>query len=283
MSSRDRAMGRWTARTALLAGALCLLLPVALDVEAAPARSLILATTTSTQDSGLLDFLLPAFEQKSGIRVKTVAVGSGEALAMGRRGDADVLLVHSRDAEDAFMEEGHGLLRWDVMVNDFVVVGPIEDPARIQGADVVKAFRRIAAAGAPFISRGDESGTHSREMGLWKKAGVDPEEQRRYASAGQGMGATARIASEKQAYTLVDRGTYLALASSLDLVVLCEGSEDLLNTYRVIVVAPAKHPKVHVREARRFAKWLVSPEAQKMIGEFGLEEFGRPLFVPDAK
>jgi tungstate transport system substrate-binding protein len=247
------------------------------------AESVVLATTTSTQDTGLLDALLPPFEKQTRIQVKVIAVGSGEALAMGRRGDADVLLVHSKSAEDVFMAEGHGFARFDVMHNDFVLMGPAGDPARVRGADAVEAFRRIAAAAAPFVSRGDRSGTHVKEQGLWKQAGVEPQGQAWYVSAGQGMGETARIASEKQAYALIDRGTYLALAARLDLPVLCEGSPELLNSYRVIVVDPAKHPQAHVREAWAFAKWLVSRKTQKRIGEFGVAKYGRPLFVPDAK
>jgi tungstate transport system substrate-binding protein len=267
----------------LLVALAWLVLPGAAALAKPAARTLILATTTSTQDTGLLDVLLPAFEKRTHIRVKVIAVGSGEALAMGRRGDADVLLVHSKAAEDVFMAEGHGAARLDVMHNDFVLVGPAADPAQVRGADAVEAFRRIAAAAAPFLSRGDQSGTHVKEQGLWKKAGVDPAGRSWYVSAGQGMGETARIASEKRAYTLMDRGTYLALSSRLDLVVLSEGGADLLNTYRVIVVDPAKHPQAHVREARAFAKWLVSPKIQKQIGEFGRAQFGRSLFVPDAK
>jgi tungstate transport system substrate-binding protein len=260
---------------------------LALPGAAASAKTqplpLVLATTTSTQDTGLLDALLPVFEKQTNIRVKVIAVGSGEALAMGRRGDADVLLVHSKVAEEEFMAKGHGFARFDVMHNDFVLMGPAGDPARVRGADAVEAFKRIATAASPFVSRGDRSGTHVKEQGLWKQAGVEPQGQAWYISAGQGMGETARIASEKQAYALIDRGTWLALSKGLDLPVLCEGGEDLLNRYRVIVLDPAKHPQAHVREAWTFAKWLVSPKTQKRIGEFGVAKYGRPLFVPDAK
>jgi tungstate transport system substrate-binding protein len=266
-------------RTAIACLALILFFPPA----AAAAESLILATTTSTQDSGLLDVLLPAFEAQSSIQVKTIAVGSGEAIAMGRRGDADVLLVHSKAAEDAFMADGFGSLRLDVMHNDFVVGGPAADPAKVKGAEAIEAFKKIAAAGTPFASRGDQSGTHRKELDLWKKSGVEPSGKAWYLSTGQGMGETARIASEKQAYTLIDRGTYLALKSTLALQVLSEGGKDLLNSYRVIVVNPEKHPAVHAAAARRFAEWLVSPETQKRIGEFGREKYGQPLFFPDAK
>ena len=276
-------MARLRRLVPFLAVLACLVMQDETACAKGPPLPLVLATTTSTQDTGLLDALLPAFEQQTRIQVKVIAVGSGEALAMGRRGDADVLLVHSKAAEDVFMAEGHGCARLDVMHNDFVLMGPAGDPARVRGADAVEAFKRIAAAAAPFVSRGDGSGTHVKEQGLWKQAGVDPQGQAWYVSAGQGMGETARIASEKQAYALIDRGTYLALAARLDLPVLCEGSPDLLNTYRVIVVDPAKHPQVHVREAWTFAKWLVSPKTQKRIGEFGVARYGRPLFVPDAK
>jgi len=261
----------------------CLVMQDAAASAKTQALSLVLATTTSTQDTGLLDALLPAFEKQTRIQVKVIAVGSGEALAMGRRGDADVLLVHSKAAEDVFMAEGHGFARFDVMHYDFVLMGPAADPAKVKGADAVEAFRRLAAAAAPFVSRGDRSGTHVKELGLWKQADVEPQRQAWYVSAGQGMGETARIASEKQAYALIDRGTWLALSPGLDLPVLCEGGEDLLNRYRVIVLDPAKHPQAHVREAWTFAKWLVSPKTQKRIGEFGVAKYGRPLFVPDAK
>ena len=257
------------------------LLGAAAPLSAQP--SLILATTTSTQDSGLLDDLLPRFETATGIRVKTIAVGSGEALAMGRRGDADVLLVHSRAAEDEFMAQGFGSLRLDVMYNDFVLVGPPADPAGIRGLPAADALKQMAATGALFVSRDDRSGTHARELALWKQAGIDPAGKPWYVATGQGMGETARVASEKRACTLADRGTFLALGKSLDLAILVEGSPELKNSYRVIVVSPEKHPKVRAKEARRFAEWLVTPEAQKAIGAFGVMKFGQPLFVPDAK
>jgi tungstate transport system substrate-binding protein len=268
--------------TAALAGTLAVTL-LAAALPCAAQGSLILATTTSTQDSGLLDDLLPRFEAAAGLRVKTIAVGSGEALAMGRRGDADVLLVHSKEAEDEFMAQGFGSLRLDVMGNDFVLVGPAEDPAGIRGLSAVAALKRIAARGAPFASRDDRSGTHARELALWKQAGIDPAGKPWYVATGQGMGETARIASEKRATTLADRGTFLALARTLDLAILVEGSPELRNSYRVIVVNPRKHPKARAAEARRFAEWLVSPGTQRAIGAFGVARFGQPLFVPDAK
>ena len=268
--------------TATLAGALALLL-LAPALPCPAQTSLILATTTSTQDSGLLDDLLPRFEAATGVSVKTIAVGSGEALAMGRRGDADVLLVHSKAAEDEFMAQEFGSLRLDVMHNDFVLVGPPSDPARVRGLSVVDALKRIAERGALFASRDDRSGTHARELELWKKAGVSPAGKPWYLATGQGMGETARVASEKRACTLADRGTFLALRRSLDLAILVEGEPELWNSYRVIVVNPEKHPKTHEKEARRFAEWLVAPATQKAIGEFGRGKFGQPLFVPDAK
>lgn len=267
-------------RRTILATCLALL---AFAFPAAAQESLILATTTSTQDSGLLDDLLPRFETATGIRVKTIAVGSGEALAMGRRGDADVLLVHSKAAEDEFLAGGFGALRLDVMYNDFVLVGPPSDPAGVRGRPVLDAMRRISGTGVLFASRDDRSGTHARELDLWRQAGVDPKGKAWYVATGQGMGETARIASEKRAYTLADRGTFLALRKTLDLDVLVEGDVTLRNSYRVLVVSPRTHPRVRDVAARRFARWLVSEEAQRAIGAFGKERFGQPLFVPDAK
>lgn len=248
-----------------------------------PQPSLILATTTSTQDSGLLDDLLPRFEAATGLSVKTIAVGSGEALAMGRRGDADVLLVHSKAAEDEFMAEGHGSLRLDVMHNDFVLVGPPSDPAGIRGLSTVDALKQIARGGSLFASRDDRSGTHARELELWTKAALSPAGKPWYVATGQGMGETARVASEKRAYTLADRGTFLALGKSLDLAILVEGGKELWNSYRVIVVNREKHPKTREKDAKRFAEWLVTPDTQKAIGDFGRKKYGQPLFVPDAK
>lgn len=265
----------------------CLVLLAALAVAgiagAAEPVTVILATTTSTQDTGLLDVLLPAFQAAHpGIRVKPIAVGTGEALAMGRRGDADLLLVHARQAEDEFMAQGHGLLRLDVMHNDFVLVGPPADPAGVRGKQVLEALRGIAAAKAMFVSRGDRSGTHTKELALWKQAGTEKPAGTWYLEAGQGMGATARIASEKRAYTLMDRGTFLALRATLDLGVVSEGGDEMLNRYGAIVVSPTAHPGVKAAEARVLAEWLTSPEGQNVIGEFGRDRFGQPLFVPDA-
>ncbi len=249
------------------------------------AKTIILATTTSTQDSGLLDVLVPAFEKGSGFVVKTISVGSGQAMAMGRRGEADVLLVHSPADEQKFMEEGFGTERQLVMHNDFVVVGPAADPAGIRGAKTAKeAFAKIAAAGALFVSRGDNSGTHSKEKGVWKAAGLSPEGQKWHQQTGLGMGETLSVASEKGGYTLTDRGTWLALQKGrrLALEVLVEKEAALLNVYHVIQVNQAKWPKVNGAGAKAFAAFVVSPPTQAVIGGFGVEKFGAPLFVPDA-
>lgn len=249
----------------------------------AASRNLILATTTSTQDSGLLDVLIPAFEKKTGLFVKTIAVGSGQAMAMGEKGEADVLLVHSPAAEEKFLRDGFGSSRALVMHNDFILVGPAADPAGIRGArPSVEAFRKIAAKGALFLSRGDKSGTHSKEMGLWKAAGVSGEGKPWYQQTGLGMGQTLSVAAEKKGYTLADRGTYLAMRKSLGIPILVEGDKDLLNVYHVIVVNPAKWPKVNAEGAKAFAAFMVAPDTQKTIGTFGVEKFGAPLFFPDA-
>jgi tungstate transport system substrate-binding protein len=244
-------------------------------------RAVILATTTSTQDSGLLDVLVPAFERQSGRQVKTVAVGSGEAIELGSRGEADVLLVHSPDAEEEFMATGKGGERLLVMHNDFVIVGTPDDPAGIRGMGSTEALGRIAREEAPFISRGDDSGTHALELELWDEAGVKPAGSW-YQESGQGMGATLRIADQKRAYTVSDRGTYLSTEDSTDLDVLVEGEPRLLNIYHVIDIDPSAGPRVNAAGGRGFAEWIVSPAAQDMIGAFGRKEFGRQLFVPDA-
>jgi len=246
----------------------------------ARARRLILSTTTSTDDSGLLRYLLPGFEQRYNCRVDVIAVGSGQAIMNGQEGNCDVVLVHSRAAEDRFVAEGHGINRLDVMYNDFVVTGPAADPAGIKGLnDAVLAFRKIAAAQASFVSRGDESGTHAKERSIWTKAGLTPAGAW-YVSAGQGMGAVLMMANEKLAYTLSDRATYLAQRDGLEIVILVEGDEILLNPYGVIAVNPAKHPGVNADLAAAFQAWLTSLETQEKIAEFGKAEFGQPLFVP---
>ncbi|HUG93014.1 MAG TPA: substrate-binding domain-containing protein [Planctomycetaceae bacterium] len=240
--------------------------------------SLTLATTTSTRDSGLLDVLVPVFEQETGLRVKVVAVGSGQALELGRRGDADVLLTHAPEAERRFMAEGFGEKRGDVMHNDFVLVGPDHDPAGVRGeTSITQAFRRISETGSRFVSRGDESGTHLKEQQIWSEAAVEHGGDW-YLSAGTGMAEALRLASHKRAYTLSDRGTWLSQRARLELAVLVEGDALLRNPYAVIVVNPARHPQVHAGAARRFAEFLLSPPARKIIREFGVREFGEPLF-----
>jgi len=248
-----------------------------------PQKDIILATTTSTQDSGLLDLLLPRFEKKSGYRVKTIAVGSGQAMAMGQRGEADVLLVHSPDAEKKFTAEGNGIKRRLVMHNDFIVVGPPQDPAGLKAAkSAPEAFQKLATGGHLFASRGDNSGTHAQEKKLWKAASVNPEGQKWYQQTGLGMGQTLGVAAEKKAYVLADRGTYLAMRKNLGLAILCEGDAALLNVYHVIEVNPAKFPKVNAPGAKAFADFMVSKEAQELVATFGVEKFGSPLFFPDA-
>jgi len=266
-----------------LAATAILFAVVAWSPAQAQQKNIILSTTTSTQDSGLLDVLIPIFEKKTGYFVKTIAVGSGQAMAMGRKGEADVLLVHSPAAEKKFVAEGYGVNRRIVMHNDFVVVGPAEDPAKIKGTQAAaEAFRKIASAGSLFLSRSDKSGTHSKEMRIWKAAGINPEGQKWYQQTGLGMGRTLNVASEKKGYTLSDRGTYLALKKNLGLVILTEGDAILLNVYHVIEVNPAKWPKVNAAGARAFADFMVSKEVQGIIKTFGVEKFGSPLFFPDA-
>lgn len=247
-------------------------------------KNLILATTTSTQDSGLLDVLIPLFEKKTGYFVKTIAVGSGQAMAMGQRGEADALLVHSPAAEKKFMADGFGVERLIVMHNDFVIVGAPADPAGIRGAkSTPEAFRKIAAAGALFLSRGDNSGTHAREKTIWKAAGIEPEGRKWYQETGLGMGQTLNVAAEKKGYTLTDRGTYVALRKNLPgLPILIEKGAILLNVYHLIGVNPGKWPKVNEAGAKTFTEFMVSAEAQGLIKTFGAEKYGSPLFFPDA-
>ena len=246
-------------------------------------KNLILATTTSTQDSGLLDVLIPMFEKKTGYFVKTIAVGSGQAMAMGQKGEADVLLVHSPDAEKKFMAEGNGVNRLIVMHNDYIVIGPPADPAAIKGAmSTVDAFKKIAAAGSLFMSRGDNSGTHAKEQGIWKAAGIKPEGQKWYQQTGLGMGQTLNVAAEKKGYTLADRGTWLSMQQKLGLPILKEGDPILLNVYHVIGVNPAKWPKVNADGAKAFSDFMLSAETQGIIKTFGVEKYSGALFFPDA-
>ncbi|MHB8842434.1 MAG: ABC transporter substrate-binding protein [Candidatus Aquicultor sp.] len=245
-------------------------------------ENLILATTTSTKDTGLLDVLIPAFEKKTGITVKTIAVGTGEALKMGERGDADVLLVHARPSEDEFMAKGLGKVRKDVMHNDFVLIGPKNDATGAKDTtSAAEAFKKIAAKKATFVSRGDDSGTHKKELKIWEKAGIKPQGDW-YIKTGQGMAATIRIANEKQGYTLSDRGTFLVQKDNIDLGIVLEKSKDLLNPYGVIAVNPDKFPKVNSDGATQFIDFITSSEGQKIIAEFGKDKYGQPLFIPDA-
>ena len=246
-------------------------------------KNIILATTTSTQDSGLLDVLIPMFEKKTGFFVKTIAVGSGQAMAMGQKGEADVLLVHSPAAEKKFVAEGYGVNRRLVMHNDYIVVGPAEDPAKIKGMkNTIEIFKKVASEAALFMSRGDNSGTHAKEKSIWAAAKINPEGQKWYQQTGLGMGQTLNVASEKKGYALADRGTYLALKKNLHLDILGEGDAILLYIYHVIEVNPAKFPKVNVSGGKAFSDFMVSKEAQDVVKTFGVEKFGSPLFFPDA-
>ncbi len=267
--------------------------PVSTATAESPApQTLRLSTTTSTYDSGLLDAILPDFEAKYNTKVDVIAVGTGQALELGANGDVDVVLVHARSKEDQFVADGDGVNRLDVMYNDFVLVGPISDPAGIAGTPFAKdAFAAIAAASAPFVSRGDDSGTHTKEKSIWASAAITPTvESGWYFSIGQGMGETLTFANEKQAYTLADRGTWLSQYSNLpSLAVIVGGASieenkdsKLLNPYGVIPVNPAKHPNVNFDLATRFAEWITSLETQQMIADFGKDKYGQPLFYPNS-
>ena len=243
------------------------------------------ASTTSTQNSGLFDYLLPLFEKKTGIKVDVVAVGTGAALQIGKRGDADVVMVHAKDQELKAVEEGFFVDRHDIMYNDFVIIGPANDPLKIKGTkSATEAFKKIAEKGGPFVSRGDKSGTNTKELKIWKKAGVDPKGQKWYLEVGQGMAKTQRVANEKQGYTLTDRGTWLATKDKdkLDMVIVVEGDPILYNQYGVMAVNPEKHKQVKFKEAKVFIDWLISPEGQKAIGDFK-DKKGNQLFTPNAK
>ncbi len=247
--------------------------------------SIILSTTTSTQDSGLLDFLLPIFTEETGIEVKTIAVGTGKALQMGRDGEADVLLVHSKADEIKFVEEGYGTERRDVMYNDYILVGPKDDPLNLKTDypnNILEGLKRIAEKEAVFVSRGDDSGTHKKELSIWKTANIEPSGAW-YLEAGAGMGDVLKITSEKQGYTISDRGTYLSMRDVLDLEIIIEGDENLFNQYGVIPVNPEKNPHVNIDAAIEFMNWITSDRVQDLIKEFGVEEYGQPLFIPNAK
>lgn len=246
--------------------------------------NIILATTTSTQDSGLLEYLLPEFTKDTGYTVDTIAVGTGKALQMGVDGEADVLLVHARASEDAFMANGDGTVRYDVMYNDFILVGPDADPAGVKECNniIADSLTAIADTQSTFVSRGDDSGTHKKELEIWKSAGMEPAGDW-YVSAGSGMGDVLKMADEMQGYTISDRATYLSMKDDLDLVIVCEKDANMLNPYGVLTVNPEKNDQINAEGATAFAEWLISERGQALIGEFGVEEYGQPLFVPDAK
>lgn len=253
--------------------------------NAAAVTRLRCASTTSTQNSGLYEYLLPIFEKKTGIHVDVVAVGTGAAIEIGKRGDADVLFVHAKQQELQAVQEGYFVNRHDVMYNDFVIIGPASDPLKIKGLkSAVEAFKKIAAGGGPFVSRGDKSGTNTKELAIWKAAAVDPKGQKWYLEVGQGMEKTQRIANEKRGYTLTDRGTWLATKDKdkLDMGIVLEGDPVLFNQYGAMAVNPAKHPQVKYQEAMVFVNWLISPEGQKTIGAFK-DKHGNQLFIPNAK
>jgi tungstate transport system substrate-binding protein len=264
--------------------------PAAAPTAAPPPQEMILATTTSTADSGLLEAILPVFEKANNVKVKVVAVGTGQALKLGQDGNADVVLVHARAQEDQFVADGWGVDRRDVMYNDFILIGPKQDPAGIKGlTTAAEALQAIANKQATFASRGDNSGTHTKEKDLWKKAGLEPKGDW-YKSLGQGMGDTLIFANEKGAYTIADRGTYLSMKDKLpNLTVLVGGAsikensdQSLLNPYGVIAVNPARYPHVKLALAQKFMIWLTAVETQKLIGQYGVDKFGQPLFYPDS-
>ncbi|MEO7114923.1 MAG: substrate-binding domain-containing protein [Caldimonas sp.] len=269
-------------RRCVLLATLSTWLSLSAGLAAAQDKSIVMASTTSTEQSGLFAHLLPAFKQATGIDVRVVAVGTGQALDMGRRGDADVLFVHDTAAETKLVAEGFGIKRSDVMYNDFVIVGPADDPAHVRGRDVVAALEKIAAQSAPFISRGDRSGTNAAELRYWKAAGIDAPGARfaGYKECGCGMGPALNIASSTDAYALTDRGTWLSFKNRGKLDVLVEGDKKLFNQYGVIVVNPAKHPHVKVALAQAFADWVLSPAGQSTIAAYKID--GQQLFFPNA-
>jgi len=257
-----------------------------MDPVSASAESRIrCASTTSTQNSGLFDYLLPLFEKKTSIKVDVIAVGTGAAIEIGKRGDADVVLVHAKEQELKAIEEGFFVNRHDVMYNDFVIIGPANDPAKIKGVtSAMAAFKKIAGSGSAFVSRGDKSGTHIKELSLWKMAGIDPTGQKWYLEVGQGMEKTQRIANEKQAYTLTDRGTWLATKDTdkLDMFIVFEGDPSLFNQYGVMAVNPERHKHAKFKEAMEFINWLISKDGQDTIASYK-DKNGNALFIPDAK
>ena len=247
-------------------------------------KYIIVASTTSTEQSGLFGYLLPVFQKKTGIQVRVVALGTGQALDLARRGDADVVFVHARSAEEKFLAEGHGVRRFDVMYNDFVLIGPRADPAKISGGrDILDALKKIKAASAPFVSRGDRSGTHIAELDLWKLAGIDIATEKRpwYRDTGQGMGPALNTAAAMNAYILADRGTWISFKNRGELAIAVEGDKRLFNQYGVMLVNPAKHPNVKTDLGQAFVAWVISPEGQKTIAEYKIG--GKQLFFPNAK
>lgn len=246
-------------------------------------QSILLVSTTSTQDSGLLDVLLPAFSEQTGYQVQLIAVGSGQALKLGEQGNADVILLHSPTAEKEFMEKGFGIDRRLVMHNDFVIVGPPSDPASLRTQPtLVDSFHTIFSSASTFVSRGDDSGTHVKELTLWKNATLEPFDMSWYIETGQGQGVTLSIASEKEGYAITDRGTFLAYKPNVNLEILFEGDPTLLNVYHVLTVNPERWSHINLEGAKAFSDFITSPEGQKIIAQFGIEQFGEPLFFPDA-
>jgi tungstate transport system substrate-binding protein len=272
-------MNRWLTSLSLFAA---VVLSVGNTQVLAQDQTIVVASTTSTQDSGLFGYLLPIVKQTTGVEVKVLAQGTGQALDTARRGDADVVFVHARSAEEKFLSEGFGVKRYPVMYNDFVIIGPKDDPAGIKGKDVAAALQAIKMKGAPFVSRGDRSGTHIAELKLWKGAGIDIAKDHGpwYKEIGQGMGAALNMASASNSYVLSDRGTWLAFKNRGDLAVLVEGDKRLFNQYGVMLVNPAKHPAVKKEAGQRFIDWLISPEGQGAIAGFKIN--GQQLFYPNA-
>jgi tungstate transport system substrate-binding protein len=263
-----------------------LVLLFALVATAAFAETRIrMASTTSTQNSGLFDYLLPLFEKKTGIKIDVVAVGTGASIEIGKRGDADVVFVHAKEQELKAVEEGFFVNRHDVMYNDFVIIGPPSDPAKVKGMkSAADALKAVAGSGASFVSRGDKSGTHTKELSLWKKVGIEPAGQKWYLEVGQGMEKTQRVADEKKAYTLTDRGTWLATKDKdkLDLIIVLEGDPVLFNQYGVMAVNPEKHKHVKFKEAMQFVDYIISKDGQAAVAAFK-DKNGNPLFIPNAK
>jgi tungstate transport system substrate-binding protein len=264
----------------LVATLALVLLPFRLSAGEAESKSVILSTTTSTQDSGLLDVLVPLFEKKTAFSVKTISVGTGQALALAAKGEADVALVHAPSLEKKYIADGKLMNRRLVMYNDFIIIGPASDPAKIRSTkSSIEALKRIAGSQSKFVSRGDNSGTHNLEKSLWKRAGTEPKGSW-YIESGQGMGATLGIANDRNAYTITDRATFLAFRKRLTLAVLLEGDKPLLNIYSVMEVNPANGPRINAAGGKAFADFMVAPDTQAVIKNFGVEKYGQPLFVP---